>query len=118
MDDRDLNVQVAEKIMEWRTWWSHGDGFYLYSTSGENSLPLPAFSTDIAAAWQIVEWLHERKIVVIVSNGNGDSHDCDIILGSPHDVDTLSGVHVTADSWPRAICLAALKAVGVERNDK
>lgn len=73
----------------------------------------PRFSTDIKAAWQVYEFLEARGIIR-VGNGDGDSKDVDFIADSPliFGGDRLINAHITAESYPLAICLAALKATG------
>lgn len=73
---------------------------------------IPTYSTDIAAAWQVVEKL-ERDYphsIIRVSNGDSDSCDCDI-LG----YGKLGVAHISIDGGlenaPLAICRAALLAI-------
>jgi len=66
---------------------------------------LSRFSTGIGAAWRLAEKLMKRHIVRI-SNGDGDSCDVDIITAN---------VHITADTFPLAICRAFLKIAEEER---
>ena len=113
---RELDALVAEKVFGWT------GGHY-------ESLP---FSTDIAAAWEVVERLRSRGI----SSGHGFNWDLCIKVGHSDDsgwfvelfdlssmgycgpADTTirwDGVDVrNAETASHAICLAALKAVGVE----
>lgn len=70
-------------------------------------------SQEIAAAWQVYEWLAEHT-VIRVSNGDGDSCDVDLFPKGQPDSWGLLVAHITAATMPLAICLAALKAVGVE----
>jgi len=87
----------------------------------EGDARLPYFSTDIAAAWQVVEhlrasldgneWTGEFKLFF-----NG----CEYEYWWSFSRTTAEGLYETskeagvADTAPHAICLAALKAVGVE----
>lgn len=97
MDDRELDVQVAVRVMEY--------------ISGE----IPHYSTDIAAAWPVVE----KLCLSVLRNAN------DEYLVGKFDETVWNG-----DEWvdgqmvcilrpseaataPLAICLAALRVVGV-----
>lgn len=71
------------------------------------------FTDDISLAWQVYAWLESRGLVR-VSNGDGDSKDCDF---TPNDTQ-LKSAHVSADSYELAICLAALKAIEATQKEK
>jgi hypothetical protein len=66
----------------------------------------PHYSTDIAAAWQIVEKLRERgHSVSVFSGATGGGHYVEL-----HGVAGWHGP-IKGDSAPHAICLAALAAL-------
>lgn len=67
----------------------------------------PGYAWDIAAAWDVYEWLAERG-TVRVSNGDGDSKNCDFL---PFNGQLYNSVGVSATSYPRAICIVALLAL-------
>ena len=73
------------------------------------------YSTDIAAAFPLFEWLAARGIVRL-SNGDGDSMGCDFFPTASiwPGADELKVAHVTADTWCGVICKAFLAANGVE----
>jgi hypothetical protein len=131
---RELDALVAEKVMGWEPvndpdtglWWRVPKGGYNPSGFQSEDAP-PAYSTDIAAAWQVVEKI--TRPLANIRNGEW----CLDRLGyrcCEHDEDGVHGewrcsfraykgeddewVHVTASTAPLAICLAALKACGVE----
>lgn len=96
---RELDALIAEKVMGW----------YLDSTKeyhrkhihslGHNALaPVPNFSTDIAAAWEVVEKFQGSFKVFKP-------------FGGQWEVECTNGFS-KADTAAHAICLAALKAVG------
>ena len=99
---RELDALVAEKVMGGRRMRTTDARYYWngLNTNGE----LPAYSTDIAAAWTVVERLGDKfNFIGKCADGwnavlfyDGNSHG------------------EIAPSAPHAICLAALKAVGVE----
>ncbi len=71
------------------------------------------YRTDIAAAMKVFFWLADRGIVRL-SNGDGDSKDCDFI---PTKISGLKTSHVSSSKWGMAICLAALRACGAIPTD-
>lgn len=83
------------------------DGTRLYYGGPDNSYPLLDYSTDIAAAWRVVEEIHlfDDRYLIETTNGWG-------IYGvSP--VHPMPGFEIVLDAptAPLAICRAALLAV-------
>jgi hypothetical protein len=75
-------------------------------------IPVPFYSTSIEAAWVVVGKLRERWGVELY--GRGDGWACLVEEG-----DEVSGHYIAegdADTVALAICLAAIKCVGVEVN--
>lgn len=127
--DRPLDAMIAEHVMHTEKYWAirwGGSGYGDFPTYDEaviHELKIfgdrraiiipywdePCYSTDISAAWQVVEKLGMVTIENATPHGPWSvgftAHDCE---GEPH------WVHVEADTAPLAICLAALKACGVE----
>jgi len=69
---------------------------------------VPHYSTDIAAAFEVVEVMRERGFRYVIDHASqGDAY---VVFGH---ADTRSGKAWDA-SVPTGICLAALKALGVE----
>lgn len=103
---RELDALVAEKVMGWtvaledrgpcRVWRPH-------ENSAERSQPIPPYSTSIEAAWEVVEKMRQREFGFSLN-------DAWIawFLAAPNEY------QADADTAPHAICLAALKAVGVD----
>jgi len=106
---QELDALVAEKVMGMRPgvdWHSPCfDEFFCDN-------PCPRFSTSIAAAWEVFEWLCKRgddiaEVVQLTFNvQNG--------WWCTSERWTQIDVQGNAPTAPLAICLAALKAVGVE----
>lgn len=110
---RELDELIAEKVMGYSMCekpWPNSTEIYRSWVSPEGmhaGFDLPHYSTDIAAAWRVVEELSPKIIVgpspwvlgkYVATWGACDSYaDC---------FDWLE-----ADTAPHAICLAALKAV-------
>lgn len=79
--------------------------------------PIPNYSTDVAAAWEVVEKFKSKKIEFALIR------DVSIWQASfqwndsfPYHWDCIEWVD--GETAPHAICLAALKAVGVKKYDK
>lgn len=123
---RELDALVAEKVMgdvrliepvvvgvpghERSLFWKAG------SMLMENP---PEYSQSIEYAWQVVEKLKERsdlfpQVGWVRVHDNQYQHRCEIWMNDPeaHKHGWLADIY--ADTAPLAICLAALKAVGVE----
>jgi hypothetical protein len=104
----ELDILVAEKVMGFRD----TDAGQYFSASA-----VPPYSTDIAAAWQVVEKLALQNIrIELMPTMAG--YAVDFIKYDPTQEFTpwteISNSYVEAEQAPHAICLAALKAVGVE----
>ncbi len=67
---------------------------------------IPAYSTDISAAWQIAERFDE----IIVSRHIPGKYHCDLYRGAMR-------YNAIAKTAQEAICLAALRSVGVDAED-
>ena len=114
---RELDALVAEKVMG-RVWavapmtapikvliepqFKTGDWQELKGGEIASFGNLPLYSTDIAAAWEVVEKLRGDRITVGVTAYDRDV-ECEIHIGGLHTV--------RAETAPLAICRAALKAV-------
>ena len=112
---RELDALIAEKVMGLtrhdesyvaegvgkvlRFVWRDGCGTCVYS----GDMFLPHYSTDIAAAWEVVEKADLWSLYGSI--GDGPYRAC-IQFGDREGL-------MTADTAPLAICLAALKAKGV-----
>ena len=127
---RELDALVAEKVMGWHRVhdglnerWADVNGYGAYVNRGDGTPPPGMFwspSTDIAAAWQVVEHMRLRW-----DHGNSTTDfwtikDCgpsgwrvEIEFCPDHDAPIVIYAE-TPPTAPLAICLAALKAVGVE----
>ena len=111
---RELDALVAEKVMAYTR---NADGSFLnavgYHLSADNVCAeeynrLPHFSTDIAAAWEVVEKLRPRFEFNAFVYENGVR----VAFWKKRTCGEIAGFCV-ADEIPHAICLAALKALEV-----
>lgn len=113
---RALDYAVAEQVFGWKRGkrWGNGNGEWIFP-QGETYFRndwdgTPNYSTDIAAAWSVVEKLAKNGHNLTMrqyayhrtyaSFGAGDWEDLEFEEGN--------GEYCT----PEAICLAAMKAVG------
>ena len=107
---RELDALVAEKVMGWRRIEST-NLFLIGPKHIEGGFPAPHYSTDISAAWQIVE-----KFKMTITPNNCYPHVkakwcADVELKGSHEL-WLAG----AETAPLAICRAALRAM--EQGDR
>ncbi len=123
---RELDALVAEKVMgfsrrEPRTWpdgslagagWRDDENSTFYPDASDM---LPHFSSDIAAAWEVVDLLERENYVVSVSQSKKyfKTHQAAVQVQFKPYTDNLHD-YAFGESAPHAICLAALKAKGVE----
>ena len=142
MEPRELDRRVAEKIMGWRreganyhtkrkhspskdfpgeiidNWDSKGPHDFLISPESdelriancgcESTTDLPDYSTSISDAWLVVDKFRD----------DGYAHfnlrSTSLSWSAVFDRAGYGSFEARADTAPRAICLAALKAMGVE----
>ena len=119
---RELDVLVFQKVMGGGRVWSglevaveKGHPGYYYIPSGKpwkthsiDAKQVPLYSENISAAWKVVEKVAEIGISTNIEHYGGKS---EIIVTMPN---CRGGKVLEAETAPLAICLAALKAVGVE----
>lgn len=111
---REMDALVAEMVMGYQ--WQDGalqhddlpGGGRCHPRSVMN--PPPPYSTSIEAAWQVVEKLQDIPGYELLDIRLRRKHGVAIMT----DAGSCMKCLVTADTAPLAICLAALKAVGVE----
>ena len=98
---RDIDRQIGKKLFGI-------DNEYILNNFG-----LPHYSTDIAAAWEVVEKLREEDLCF---NIWVDSGYCEVEIKEFTITKTpvTSHAYIENKSAPMAICLAALKALGEE----
>lgn len=102
---RELDALVAEKVMGWNCELREcHTRKVLHSEYGGP----PHYSTDIADAWLVVEKIDQQVTVTKCADG---------WLVTIDDYFCHGGVEIMAGTAPLAICLAALKAVGVDITD-
>jgi len=114
---RELDVRVARAlgldVCQCKVGSAVSQGNRLVCANWSCGKPISrAYSSFIAAAIPLFDWLAERGLVRL-SNGDGDSKDCDF---SPDGFlyPDLRCARVSVDTWARAICLAFLVANGID----
>lgn len=114
---KELDALIAEKVMGYETEIINGDPVSkvpgICGTEGcaIHFTKTPHYSTDIAAAWEVVEKLQLKfKTIDIVATTRSDTYvgPCFVIF------DPYGNVLSDSSEAPHAICLAALKVVGYE----
>lgn len=125
MDLKELDKIIAEKIFGWTDieesksmMPGYGDflqgvkpGEVASQTGYKPKFPVPKYSSDIAAAWEVVDTLRQRGITALILLCP-DPPLFRVDLRFHLEMDSTGCV--TSDTAPHAICLAALKAVLVD----
>lgn len=119
---KELDVLIAEKVMGWKL---HGDSKITSRTHGCKYVAPDGgyyhgpseYSTDISAAWELVEFLRDsgQWCCLNLTSDYNYVYEFNLIKSSlngnaTHEITIRSGC---CESASHAICLAALKAVGV-----
>ena len=106
---REIDAQVAEKVLGWEL---TDPGFYRAATpsarfpNGTGNRPIPPYSTDIAAAFDVVEAMRGRGWFLELENGQDGLFIAEFLRWHGH-CSPVSG----ESAAPAAICEAALAAV-------
>lgn len=115
----ELDALVAEKVMGWKPTgrvsgvMETSEGFMFEGVRLKFTLPFE-YSTDIAAAWQVVEKMFdtglETELKIRPSRSLGNRFAC--FLWKPDG--TVASSPRFSNTAPLAICLCALTSVGVD----
>lgn len=115
-----INIAVAEKVMGYPAVWTSTEPVQLTATEALARGRIPSYSTDISAAWEVVEHIHKTTNLIIsiqrqeVNDVNRGYYAVFMKKYFPP-----GGTNDIYDNWhfgetaPHAICLAALKVMGV-----
>lgn len=121
----ELDLLIAEKVMGLevvhtrtgsrppRDLYTIGSPEY-YDIQGDMQLQngVPDYSTSISAAWEVVEKLKEiGDLNLMITVGN---ETCAVTIGAFTELQTVTFSDANENKVPHAICLAALKAIGVD----
>ena len=119
---RELDALVARKIMGWFDIghdtsideWMGRPSDYDAKKYGQMYVGLPHYSTDIAAAWEVL------KKMINTTGPDGDYYDVVLDIHKHRTICVMGEladyrVQVTADTTEHAICLAALETMRKRR---
>lgn len=106
---KELDAIIAERVMGLEVLggkivnrWPHVPGVY-------TPIETPNYSTDIAAAWSVVEKLRDKfQVGLTFYDGH---HECELNEIGPDDIYHPEIYGRSAESAPHAICLAAIAAL-------
>jgi hypothetical protein len=111
---RERDALVA-RALGWVDFWE-GEGYVMAYPPNEQAMgiegeraPVPPFSTDIAAAWQIVEEMYKRGLNVSVTADHGWRATWECCIHTPGSGEEWPSAD--ADTPMLAICRAALKVL-------
>lgn len=103
LSDRELDALIAERVLGWLPLVNDGDGWGSPDGKVRHWPGPPECSTDISAAMQVIESLANQGLMVTMMDTCERWNVC---------FDGARKGHEASDSLlPRAICLAALRAV-------
>lgn len=108
---RELDALIAEKVMglvEFATYAGKAKASMGWGKNGDdwkNLRSLPNYSTDISAAWEVVEKYFGTVGHTTIGNMANEGYYCELFNGK--EFVRASSV----ESAPHAICLAALKVI-------
>ena len=111
MKSREIDVLIATKVMGWKP-TEHPDKF----TFDGGEYHIQDWSTDIKAAWEIVEKLSKNTVSFMLEQDFVDQNDlwfARFVVCVDEDQNT-NECEAEAQCPAMAICLAALETVGVE----
>lgn len=112
---RELDALVADKVMGFKIEkGSGGEPIIITSQKPRHEADLPEYSTDIASAWVVVEYLRRERdwpFCMGVESPSVDQHFAGWDAEFDSHNEFFSSNTVTGETAPHAICLAALKAV-------
>lgn len=105
---RSLDAIIASRVFH-QTWQG---GAPIPGYDGRWPWP-PPYSTDVAAAWKVVEWLRDRAAHPDISPTGGEGADYpDGWQVTFYDHGKPGWATAWGDTMPVAVCRAALKAAG------
>lgn len=111
-EERELDVLIAEKVMGWTEIEPDDRDAFIGIEPREGACfwAVPYYSTDIAAAWQVVDKLKHFTLRRKGDSWTVEYRDCQNPMD--HMVVNDCCASMTAETAPLAICLAALRSVG------
>lgn len=111
---RELDAVVAERVMGFR-WFTSPCANVSVPVADDSWQYLPAFSTDIAAAWKVVERLGEMGYTLDIQwKGKGRVYEFTSEVSASRWDDYGFRDYHAVGSMPYAVCMVALQAVSVD----
>lgn len=104
--DRQLDALIAERVLGVEVIYELGN--YYFKTENGGAW-LYQYSTNIAAAWQVIKMFESNWEITVHYNPVLESWTC-ILQQSPQTC------HAASNQLPLAICLAALRSLDIEVN--
>ncbi|WP_163583300.1 BC1872 family protein [Gracilibacillus saliphilus] len=110
MNYREIDGLVAEKVMGWGTQKFKNIGIIqAYTEDDEISIPDDFCPTEnIEDAWKVVDKMKDDRFTIVFTNGKYKN----LVIFWENDLTLAASIY--HESITTAICLAALKALGVE----
>lgn len=120
MTSRELDAQVAEKVMGWKRDFrlskSHSEAWRVVAegdVTGQFIQPLSwSPSTSIEAAWEVVEKMQDTDRKFQIESSTGCNGKWGAVFSQYHE--PFGEAWGWAETAPEAICLAALKAINLK----
>ena len=109
MTPEELTRAVAERCMGWTEVRSTSCQSDLWGYHDIGWQDVPAYATDVTAAWEVVEWMRRHGSVTI---DLGNVHD------QVHVAYKSRGPQTWAPTMPEAVCLCALAVADQEKEAK
>lgn len=115
---RELDALVAEKIMGWSNCHREGDwGYFGRPFGGPTDFRIPNYSTDISAAWEVMEkMLFIEGFSFCIEQTVNSKFPTTWFLHTHHKgilcIDEVQERYSSTGVIEHSICLAALKSVG------
>lgn len=119
MNNRDIDKLISKKVMGWTEIRESGFTGFDFVGLDPNHKPtdwylIPHYSTDISAAWQVVNHLLETHEGLVFHTMSPTPDRVNWYAGFGVQPPTDEVYFANAGTPSMAICLAALKCVGVE----
>ena len=108
MTNREIDALVAEKIMGYKLKREDCNSFWV-DEDGDEPNHSHKYSTDIAAAWEVLDKIQYGKFYSISNDDIYKKYRMEMKIGMGKENEFV----ITGNSLPMVICLAALRFFGV-----
>ncbi len=107
LSEKERDKLVDYEVMEKQYCKQHEDCKFLI----DHITLRPPYTTDICAAWQVVEKLRSKYLEFYMNTLGSDLWECEVEIG---EADNFIVVNAKSQNPCEAICCCALRAEGVE----